>query len=336
VRFDMFRDYPPVVIWPEGDEVLGTTADGPALVSVEHPDQSRPVDVPADYQLFTPSAIWDRDGTHVIVSAVHHGTPQCGDSPWPLPQHACSGGLLLWQTLLIDRRSGDVTPLAGVTRSSSFAWSPDGSMFLVAGARERPEDGAELAVYSREGKLVWSQARPAIFSNASWSPDGSSIAMQILSKPQMIASAMRLDVLDAANGATRYRIVGAIACEGRIWTADSARLILLGAYGFERSVVADPRNGTLRALSTQLSPSVTEPNIAYEGSASAGPTAVNIDNGDTRQVASFSSTMASSTLSESPLFAFAATIAGGRGGCAEAIDPASPPTTHFEYPPFLD
>lgn len=243
---------------------------------------------------------------------------------------------MLWQTLLIDRSSGAETQLGD--KRSSFAWSPDGSEFAIARAIERAEGPSEIAVYSRDGKLLWSQPRYAFFPNLNWSPDGSSIGIQVLSRPEPVAGAMRLDVLDAETGATRYRIVGAIACEGRLWTADGARLILLGAYGFERSVVADPRDKTLRGLSAQLSPSPTEPDIAYayEGAASVGTTGVNIDSGETRQIASFPFPMASTTLSGGTRFAFIATLAGGRGGCAEAIEYVDPPTTHFEYPPFTD
>jgi len=327
VRFDMFSDHTtPVVVWPEGDEVLGVTASGAVLVRATQPYQSRKIDVPQGYQLVPASALWDRNGTRLIVAALQSD----GSAP----------ALLKYQALLIDRSSGAVTQLGDDMHS--FAWSPDGSMFAVTRASERLEDPSEIAVYSRDGTLLWSQPRFGP-SNPSWSPDGASIAIQVLSRPERVAGAMRLDVLDAATGTTRYRIVGAIACEGRLWTADASRLILLGAYGYEGSVVADPRDGTLRALDAYPRPSVTEPNVAYVGGFDGWTTsvsAVNIDTGETRHVAAFSSPVEATTLSGSPLFrgrfAFIATEPGGRGGCAEAIDNVSPPTTHFEYPPFAD
>jgi hypothetical protein len=343
VRFDMFGDYPPpVVVGQAGDAVLGVTWGGALLVSAEHPDQWRRIDVPPEYQLFTPTAQWNRASTGIIVSAFHLGTPQCGYGSGSNPHYACGTTPLLWQTFLFDRASGTETQLGD--KASSFAWSPDGSMFLVTRASEQAAGRSEIVVYSRAGQLLWSQQRPGIFPNPTWSPDGSSIAVQVLSRPEPVARAMRLDVLDAATGDTRYRIVGAIACEGRTWTADSKRLII-GAYGFDGFVLADPLNTTLRALSTNLNPSPIDSGIGYlpDLGASVGPAAVDIDSGEELPAyASFAFPMVSTTISGSPLFgtrfAFVATASGGggRGGCAEAIDPVDPPTTHFEFPPFSD
>jgi hypothetical protein len=342
LRFDMFIDYPPpFVIWPEGDEVLGTTAGGAALVSAEQPDTSRPMNIPAGYQLFTPSALWDRDGTHLIVSVFHTGTPQCGYGSGSNPPRVCGGPPFTWQTLLLDRSNGRVIQID--EKRSTFSWSPDGSTFAIA------RDGgngiahpSEIAIYSRDGNLLWSKPRYGA-SNPSWSPDGSLIAIQVLSKPELVASAMRLEVLDAATGETRYRIAGAIGCQGRLWTADSARLILPGAFGFAGSVVADPRDGTLRALGTYSgSPSPLQPDVAYLGFSwwTTAVRTVNIDNGDATSLLTFSSPMEPRDLSESLLFgsrfAFVATTAGGRGGCAEAIENDAPPTTHIEFPPFAN
>lgn len=330
------------IAWPEGDDALVWAGGQAKLINIERPSESQTIPLASGFELSPGYALWNVSGTAMVLFAFQRGAAHCTTPAAPGGFHACGTDPNLTKTLLLDREAGTTREL-GETRTGSVyaAWSPDGSKLAVVGRLlDKP---TEISVYGRDGEPLWSQQRFTHFPNPRWSPDGTSIAVQVLSRPELVAAAMRLDVLDAATGETRYRIVGAVGCDGRLWTSDGARLVLEGAYGFPRSVLADPRDGALRSLRVELGeeimPSLTTPNIAYRWGYS-GLTDVDLDTGETRRVAAFSSPLLLVGESKAPLFngryAFIAGEPGGHGGCAEAIDPASPPTTHFEFPPFDD
>jgi hypothetical protein len=334
VRVDMFAgNTSPMVLGPQGDELLGVTDQGPALLNTRELDRPRAIAVPSGYTLAPWSASASPDGSEILVSAFQSGTPTCGYGPEPARHYACGATPVLWKALLIDRDTAAVNDLGNGT--PTFAWSPDGDMFATIRSAGGLDALSTITMYAPDGSTLWFKTAYA-FPNLAWSPDDSSLAVQVLSRPELVPDAMRLDVLDAATGETRLRIVGAVACDGQLWTADSARLILRGAYGLDGAVLADPRDGSLHRLARTLIPSSSDPGTGYAWPASGTLSAVSIDTGEATEVASFASGMA--LVREGGLIggrlAFIAAQPGGRGGCAEQINGDVTPTTHFEYPPY--
>jgi len=185
--------------------------------------QSEPLGVPLQGQgwvgktSFHPGAAWSPSGDALVIWAYP-------DATTGYPSGAQSVYLVSPE---LDKPTivqvGD-----GQRASLPVAWSPAGERFALA-------SGTTLAAVDLRGQLLWSTDIPgSSLANVRWSPDGRFVSVHAFPLPEEIEGQVypgRNDavyVLDAGTGAIRFRLWGASACWGEVWTADGHSLIVRG------------------------------------------------------------------------------------------------------------
>ncbi|MBI2723423.1 MAG: hypothetical protein HYX50_00030 [Chloroflexi bacterium] len=336
-------DLPPTLLWPSSDEMLLVGKDGASIASTTATGgrRVRTIDLPDGYRVVRPeTAAWDRGGSRLLVLATQAlcATPPASSAP------GCGGANGAAQVFLLNRNTSDAVALGEPGFWPSFQWSPDGSKVLVVRVPDANQRLAAIDVVAADGTLLWSQTRPSIFANAQWSPDGSSIAMNVMFRADNLLDSARLDVLDGAIGQTRYRILRALACEGRLWNADGSLLILPFYDEPNDSAVADPATGTIRDLGFAYRPSLSDPNEVL-GVTSDTHTrtlfALDLRTGARRDIVRYSVTLTGWPLYEGPAMVggrlvYTGVLALGRGGCGEGLTGSIDAPPAFEFPPFAD
>ena len=242
-------------------------------------------------------------------------------------------------TVLVETASGETTPLID-SAYAAVSFSPDGSRIAVVLPPDNakpPELPSGTFVYDRNGNELWSSPITGIAPNARWSPDGTLLAINGETLPDV--RDLRLHVFDGATGEEQYRIEGAIACQGPIWTADGAKLVI-GSYTRQGSVLADPATQSFLDLGAYTTPSPFDPSlgISFDG---FDFSTVNFDTGETALLTHTTVGPGWDPLHE-PLFvgdrsgdriAFAAPH-GGHGGCLGGGAPDPLPELAWQFPPF--
>ena len=135
-------------------------------------------------------------------------------------------GLLVTSYLINQAQKEPVVVDQGPGRPIPPIWSPDGARVVVAA----PSWG-KVQVLDQAGGVVWatSLAASSVW-NLGWSPDGRSIVLHVDVYINDGSSRSYVYILDAATGKTRFRVLGASAACGQIWTPDS-QWFLVWKYG---------------------------------------------------------------------------------------------------------
>lgn len=307
-----------ISISPDGRTIIGNTAQGVAMAATASPDAVRLIDQGRGARGVASAAYWS-PGSDRVVLVLDLATPR---PPTPTPV----------RSLLLDGAGRIVRDLGTVW---DLAWSPDGSRFAEEHGAGSYDLNHTLTMFDRDGGVLWTH-RP-VYSrggNPQWSPDSRSLAFQALT-PRYSISEIRLDVLDAASGATRFRIPGAFACSGPVWTADGSRLVVDGP-GPGGSVVADPATRTFRTLSAYVTPDATNPNLGITWGGDFG--LVDLNTGRRALLSHTTLDPSWDSAHGLPLFAGGRIVYtphhGAHGGCGESIGPGPAPKLAFQYPPF--
>ena len=296
---------------PDGRTLLGDTADGLALASVSTPSDVRPLGIEPG------SATWSPDSASIIVRS--------------------AGG-----TYLAHADSADTVQLLPES-VRIIAWAPNSSrVALVLPPEESTsaDSSSGIFVFDEDGNQLWSRPTTGEAPNPRWSADGEHLAVQVRveyePEPELGSTFFRLDVFTGDTGEPLYRMPGAIACAGPIWTADGSRLIV-GSYGFG-SFVVDPSTNTFQRLEGGATPSLTnaEVGVGYNGSDFYS---VDLSTGKATLLAE--TTVEPAWFGDhEPLFVSDRIVFtaphSGHGGCAVCCAPETPPPPTLEYPPFDD
>lgn len=305
-----------ISISPDGRTILGNTAQGVAMAATASPDAVRLIDQGRGARGVASAAYWS-PGSDRGVLVLDLVTPR---PPTPTPERS----LLLDGTGQVLHELGTVWDLA---------WSPDGSRFAEEHGAGYYDLNHTLTMFDRGGGVLWTRA--PVYSrggNLQWSPDSRSLAVQALSTPRYSLSEIRLDVLNAATGATRYRIPGAFACSGPVWTADGSRLIFDGPGG---SVVADPATRAFRTLRQFVTPDATNPDLGITWGGDFG--LVDLNSGRWTLLSHTTLDPSWDPVHGLPLFAGGRILFtphhGPHGGCGESIAPGLAPKLAFQFPP---
>ncbi|MCI0856925.1 MAG: hypothetical protein J4N98_09555 [Chloroflexi bacterium] len=296
---------------PDGRTLLGETADGLALASVSTPSDVRPLGVGPG------SATWSPDSASIIVRS--------------------AGG-----TYLAHADSADTVQLLPES-VRNIAWAPNSSrvaLMLPPEESTSTDSSSGIFVFDEDGNQLWSGPTAGDVPNPRWSADGEHLAVQVRieyePEPELGPTFFRLDVFTGDTGEPLYRMPGAIACTGPIWTADGSRLVV-GSYGFG-SFVVDPGTNTFQRLEVGATPSLTnaEVGVGYNG---FDFYSVDLSTGKATLLAE--TTVEPAWFGDhEPLFVndrivFTAPH-GGHGGCSVCCAPETPPQPTLEYPPFDD
>jgi DNA-binding CsgD family transcriptional regulator len=254
-------------------------------------------------------------------------------------------------TYLADGESEpkELIPQTAGLRSAPIAiWSADGDQIAVTRVLNTdPKDPAPpgtpgILVFDRDGTLLWESALSG--ANPRWSPDGTKLAVDV-DPPRVLtpdfASDHRLDVFDGATGEALYRIDGAIACAGEMWTADGSRLVF-GAYNATApfQYIGDPQTRTIDVAPGGGVPAPFDANllIGFDGQ---NFTRVDLTTGETTSLATTATDLDPAwSWDHEPLFAGERIVFaephGGHGGCGEGASPDNPPALGFQFPPFSE
>ncbi len=306
-----------VTLSPDGRMLVGETPDGAAIAKTSTPGDTRALALPADARglLF---ADWSPDGANVIVRAGTRGYPT----------------IAAYLARVADGRAVELS-----LPDPQVAWASDGSKVTLV-AQGASAELSDLLVLDRDGGVVWSRKIHTFSPNPEWSADGTLLSVQVLGtlpSPATPSGIDRLDILDGATGATRYRVAGAIGCQGPVWAGDTHKLIVDQYFGASGSTLVDLEGGGMRALGTYVTPA---PFSAQMGVAFNGKDFSSIDLATAQSAIIAKTTVQPSwdPLHQIPLFAggrivFTA-LHGGHGGCAEGASPDTPPKLEILYPPF--
>ena len=203
------------------------------------------------------SAAWSPSGEALVVWAYSDptpGEPQGGQHVYLVSPRMDSPAAV---------HVGDGQPSLG-----PVAWSPDRERFALA-------SGTTLAAVDLRGQVLWSTNIPgSAIANVRWSPDGRSISVHAFPLPEEIEGREypgrnpAVYVLDAGTGAILFRLWGASACWGEVWTADGRSLIVEGQRSEEYGWFVVTADGTsVRRLDAAdaaffVEPSPMNPSIA--------------------------------------------------------------------------
>jgi dipeptidyl aminopeptidase/acylaminoacyl peptidase len=203
------------------------------------------------------SAAWSSSGEALVIWAYSDPTP---DEP--------QGGQHVY--LVSPRLDSPAAVHVGDNQRSlgPVAWSPDGERFALA-------SGTTLAAVDLRGQVLWSTDIPgSSIANVRWSPDGHSISVHAFPLAEEIDGRLypgrnpAVYVLDARTDAIDFRLWGASACWGEVWTADGRSLIVAGQRSDEFGWFVVTADGTsVRRLDAAdgaffVEPSPTNPGIA--------------------------------------------------------------------------
>ncbi|HZP58233.1 MAG TPA: hypothetical protein VFC53_11890 [Dehalococcoidia bacterium] len=306
-------------ISPDGKTLLGLAGDALATADADAPQS-------VDARISLPGATapaayadWSPDSERVVVQAAVPGAP-------------------VQQTYLVNVSAASARLLqAGQT---GVSWSPDGSKLAITfGSADKDTGAGTLNVLGRDGKQIWSRALRTFSANPQWSADGDLLSVQVQEpSPPGTVAAYRLDIYDGATGKTRYRVAGAIACQGPVWDGDTHRVVV-GQYfsGPAGSALVDLPGGEITQLGTYVTPSPDAGRfIEFDGHDFSVVTSA----GDRQLIAHTTVTPSWDALHRLPQFiggkiAFTS-LHGGHGGCAEGASPETPPKLEVVYPPFAD
>lgn len=301
---------------PDGSMLLGETADGLALASVSSL-RTASVTALSDVRplgVASGSASWSPDSASIIV-------------------RSAAG------TFLVRADSAETVQLLPEAVVRGIAWAPDSSKVVLVLPPEEStslDSPSGIFVFDGDGNQLWHRPAEGEAPNPRWSADGEQLAVQVRVVYEQEPNVFRLDVFDGATGEPRYRIPGAIACSGRIWTADGSRLVV-GSYGLG-AFVGDPNTGTFRRLEVGAKPSLTDPDqgIGFDG---FDFYRVDLSSGEFTHLAE--TTVEPAWFSDhEPLFVGERIVFtaphGGHGGCAVCCGLDNPPEPAFRYPPFDD
>ena len=192
---------------PDGQSSVANTALGIARFRSDCTGSPQPLGLPGNEALGY--ADWSPDGKAILAVTKR---------PAPNPE---LGSLVTSYLIISPALKEPVVVDQGQGNYVRPDWSPDGAHVVVVS----PSWG-KVQVLDQEGRALWATSLPATFlSNPRWSPDGRSIGLQadVYTESE---GPTRYDshvyVLDAGTGETRFRLTGAAAYCGQIWTADSS------------------------------------------------------------------------------------------------------------------
>lgn len=308
-------------ISPDGQTLLGTDSDHRLLLAdTRKPDETRHVILPP---VSHPPLVehWSPDGANVVVST---GIAGYGRDA----------------AFLVRVEDARVMPLD--IPDVAIDWSSDGSKVALV-AQETTGDGLSpsLVVLDRDGTLLWSQDVETLNPNPHWSTDGSLLAVQTLAPTEPAEEFVRiyrLDVFDGGTGEIRFRIAGAIACEGPVWIADTHRLVV-GSYESITAALVDLDARNIEPLNGYLTPM---PFDAEHGIAFGGDTfwLVDLTTDERTLIAETTVTPSWDPHHRQPLFAGGRIVFTarhlGHGGCAAGNSPTTPPQLEILEGPFAD
>jgi DNA-binding CsgD family transcriptional regulator len=300
---------------PDGATLLVETEDGIGLASVDAPEMVRIV-LPAETA--PPLVSWSLDGM-ALVLATESGTSFVSTDGEPtelLPPHELAG----------DWDGAD--------------WAPDGSEVALAWVRRDTGTAPGVAVYSDEGRVLWSEALGGLTTNLRWSPDGSRLAVETEG-----TAGTHLVVFDGTTGAPQYRISGGTTCGNPIWTADGSGLVFTSwaadgnagddpYYGL-RSVLADPSAGTFSPMPPFTVPTPFDASLGVR----PGFEGVNLTEGFAAPLADTAFDLRWASREHRTLFAderivFQGGDYGGHGEGCPYPRPDTPVELTFDYAPF--
>jgi len=260
-------------------------------------------------------------------------------------QHEESSGATGVSTILFRLDSPE--PMRLFSGEATIGWAPDGASFAVASSQSAiPSQSARIIAFDADGRQLWDAILGGSSENLRWSPDGNRLAIQLVlqtsSDPQA-DNVLVLDVIDGKTGAPLFRLLGAVACSGEVWTADGSKLIV-SDYPYRGSVLVDPAVGAFKALQMGVEPVPFAAGFGLTGCPSETSTTasdtvanclLNLLTGEERTLVTFRTEVAW----ELPLawqftgkgIAFVPSR-GGHGGCAESVGPQPP--LEFRYPPY--
>jgi hypothetical protein len=195
---------------PDGQTFVANTALGIARFRSDCTGSPQSLNLPADEQMGY--AVWSPDGNALLVVTERPGAdPELGSqvTAYLISQ---AQNQAQKEPVVVDRGQGQlVRP----------DWSPDGAHVVVVS----PSWG-KVQVVDQAGRVLWATTIPATFmGNPRWSPDGRSIGLHADVYTESEGHTRydsRIYVLDAETGRTRFRLTGASASCGQIWTADSS------------------------------------------------------------------------------------------------------------------
>jgi hypothetical protein len=299
-----------LTISPDGTTLFGETSDGLALAAADHPADPRKVVLPPDADGLRFDVNWSPGGDRLVL---------------------VDASLNLFLV-----RVGDATVTALGLRSYGAAWSSDGAKFAVG---ERvSENQSRLVVMDRDGEELWSKPMTTGGVGGTWSADGTLLYAEEQERAPAGAGygpQERVDVLDAGDGRTRYRITGAFCPVG--WAGES-HVLLTSSYGFGE-VVADLDAGSLKRIDVYAMPTPFDSGraIVFDGSDFRS---YELATGATSMIAHTTVTPSWDTLHGIPLFADGRIIFTalhlGHGGCGEGGAPKDPSAPALLAGPFAD
>ena len=196
---------------PDGQSFVANTALGSALMLSDCVAGPQSLDLPVDEQL--DYAVWSPDGKTLMV-VTHRNLPESKMER------------MVTSYLINQARKDPVVVDQGPGRPISPIWSPDGTHVVVVS----PSWG-KVQVLDQAGGVVWATSL-AVSSvwNRGWSPDGRSIVLAVDVYTDDRTRRSYVYILDAATGKTQFRVLGAFAACGQMWTPDS-QWFLIWSYG---------------------------------------------------------------------------------------------------------
>lgn len=210
---------------PDGQRFLVDTPEGVATLATDHcGSQAEPLGLPGDVQLggtgaALPADVWWAPDGQALLVWPYPARIQT-DGPVPRPVYVIAQGAEA--PLKIDIGEGPWSP-----GTHPLEWSPDSSRLAVT-------RDAEVRVLDRDGRVMWSTSLPgSSVGNVRWSPDARLISVHVVrlrGYPEWPSDVgpPSVYILEADTGTVRFRLPGASACWGSVWTADGRSLIVQG------------------------------------------------------------------------------------------------------------